>query len=206
VRLMNVTEFTNNSLQAVLDEILEFGGWDAWPNGRIVMRHPKKGTRVRRAKFNWRHDNNGYLIEVTLSRSCTGNRLGQDLHWWVSKDIFKDDPGRYLHMHDYPDLVKKTKVKQGQEPARDRMQENRDKAQEHVDRLKRELKKLEQDKKRKQKLVKKWQSKVKECDRRLRYRPKANARAAKKRHDEKAWRERVQKKAEAMKEELDGPA
>lgn len=203
---MNATEFTSNSIQAVLDEILEYGGWAEWPKMRLIIRHPPKGKRIKRVKFNWRHDGDTRLIEVQLSKSCTGNRLGRDLHWWMAKDIFKDDPGRWLHQHDYPELVKKTKVQQGQEPPRDRMRENRDKAQAHVDRLKRELKKLEADKKRKQKLVKKWQSKVKDYDRRIRYRPKANERAAKKRHAEKAWKERVQKKAQAMKEELDGPA
>ena len=206
MRFMKATECTSKSIQAVLDEILEFGGWDKWPKSRWIIRHPPKGKRIKRVKFNWRYDGDARLVEVQVSKSCTGNRLGRDLHWWVAKDIFNDDPGRFLHQHDYPDLVKKTKVKQGQEPARDRMQENRDKAQAHVDRLKRELKKLEQDKKRKQKLVKKWQSKVKEYDRRLRYRPKARAQAAIKRADEKAWKERVQKKAQAMKKELEEPA
>jgi len=198
---MNATHFTSKSIGAVLDAILEYAGWEKFEKIRFVFKHPPKGKRPKRVRANIEYTDGVHRVTVVMPKSCTGERLGRDLHWRISKEVFRDDPGHYLHSFPCPELELKTKLEQGKEPPRDRMQEGRDKAAKHVARIEKELIQLHRDKARKMNLLRKWTAKVKEYDRRLRYRPQALAKAAKKRKEEKAWKTRVKEKVKALENE-----
>jgi hypothetical protein len=190
----NETPFTTKSLESVLKEILEVCGEVSYPKSfRRFEFHVQSG--LRRPKLKLVHTGKGFIVKVRMAKGCTGSTLGRDLHWKIVNvnNGWGGEVGRYLVMHDYPDLILKEKPK-----PKDRMQESHDVAVNHVKRIKKELKSLEKDIERKKKSQKKWEKTVKEYKRKLAYRPKAKAAKEKKAADEKAFMSRLKEKTKSL--------
>lgn len=193
----NNTIWTSKSVRALVKRTLEELGYDRLP-WVLVVRHPEKGKRIRRAKFTQQHDFKlYYYFEMTVPRSMGSATFCAELGWEIYKG-HGDKPGQYLPM--VPVGALRLEPKPDTKPKRDLMRERRDHAQTQVKRLEKEIDDLKKAILRKRINLAKWRKKERKQLSRLSARPARKKLEKVKREDEKAWRGRVKSKSQALQE------